>query len=76
MKLELGCLHKNVKLTITKWCKLKFAMTSKFVNEVKCDALPLDVCRLSLGVLACEIGNMKTNDGLTNTNKSNLVWDD
>ena len=76
MKLELGFLHKNVKLTIAKWCKLKFAMTSKFLNEVKCDALPLYVCVLYLGVLPCEIGTLNTNDGLTNTNKSNLVWDD
>ena len=69
-------MHRNAELTITKWCKLKFAMTCKFVNEVKCDALPLYVCVLYLGVLPCEIGTLNTNDGLTNTNKSNLVWDD
>lgn len=37
----------------------------KFLNEVECDALPSDVCGLSLGVLSYEIGTLNTNNDLT-----------
>jgi hypothetical protein len=37
------------KLHITKQCTLKFAISSKFVDEVTCDVVPLNECGMVLG---------------------------
>ena len=37
------------RLRVTKQCKLKFAITSKFVDEVEFDVVPLDICGIVLG---------------------------
>ena len=34
---------------ITKQCTLKFAISSKFVDEVTCDVVPLNECGMVLG---------------------------
>jgi hypothetical protein len=39
----------NHKLHITKQCTLKFAISSKFVDEVTCDVVPLNECGIILG---------------------------
>jgi hypothetical protein len=39
----------NHQLHITKQCTLKFAISSKFVDEVTCDVVPLNECGMVLG---------------------------
>jgi hypothetical protein len=39
----------NHKLHITKQCTLKFSISSKFVDEVTCDVVPLNECGMVLG---------------------------
>jgi hypothetical protein len=39
----------NHQLHITKQCTLKFAISSKFVDEVTCDVVPLSECGMVLG---------------------------
>ena len=39
----------NHQLHITRKCTLKFAIPSKFVDEVKCDVVPLNECGMVLG---------------------------
>ncbi len=39
----------DAKLQVTKQCKLKFAITSKFVDEVQLDVVPLDIRGIVLG---------------------------
>jgi hypothetical protein len=41
----------NHQLHITKKCTLKFAISSKFVDEVTCDVVPLSECGMALGNL-------------------------
>ena len=36
-------------LQVTKKCDLKFAITSKFVDEVEFGVVPLDICGIVLG---------------------------
>jgi hypothetical protein len=45
----LGCVCENAKLQVTKQCKLRFAITSSFIDEVELDVVPLDICRIILG---------------------------
>jgi hypothetical protein len=45
----LGWVCDNTKLQVTKQCKIRFANTSKFVDEVELDVVPLDICRIVLG---------------------------
>ena len=40
----LGWVCKDKILQVTKPCDLKFAITSKFVDEVEFDVFPLDIC--------------------------------
>ena len=42
----LGWLHKDVELQVTKRCRFKFAMSEKFIDEIECDVVPLDVCEI------------------------------
>jgi hypothetical protein len=46
---SLKWIRKNHKLHITKQCTLKFAISSKFVDEVMCDVVPLNECGMVLG---------------------------
>jgi hypothetical protein len=45
----LGWACEDAKLQVSKQCKLIFAITSKFINEVDLDVLPLDICGIVLG---------------------------
>jgi hypothetical protein len=46
---SLKWISNNHKLHITKKCTLKFAISSKFVDEVTCDVVPLNECGMVLG---------------------------
>jgi hypothetical protein len=45
----LGWVCENAKLQVTKQCKLRFAITSNFVDEVELDVVSLDICGIVLG---------------------------
>jgi hypothetical protein len=42
-------INNNHQMHITKQCTLKFAISSKFVDEVTCDVVPLSECGMVLG---------------------------
>jgi hypothetical protein len=46
---SLKWISNNHKLHITKQCTFKFAISSKFVDEVTCDVVPLNECGMVLG---------------------------
>jgi hypothetical protein len=39
----------DVKLQVTKQCKIKFAITTNFFDKVELDVMPLDICGIDLG---------------------------
>lgn len=45
----LGLICDNAMLHVTKQCKLKFFITSKFIDEVELDVAPLDICGVVVG---------------------------
>ena len=45
----LGWVCKDKRLQVIKKCDLKFAITSKFVDEVEFDVVPLYICGIVLG---------------------------
>jgi hypothetical protein len=45
----LGWICDNAKLQVTRKCKLRFAITTNFVDEVELDVIPLDICGIVLG---------------------------
>ena len=45
----LGQVCEDAKLHVTYQCKLKFAITFDFVDEVELDVVPLDICGIMLG---------------------------
>jgi hypothetical protein len=45
----LGWICDDNNLQVTKQCKIKFAMTSNYVDEVELDMVPLDICGIVLG---------------------------
>jgi hypothetical protein len=47
---SLKWISNNHKLHITKQCTLNFAISSKFVDEVICDVVPLNECGMVLGI--------------------------
>jgi hypothetical protein len=47
---SLKWINNNHKLHIRKQCTLKFAISSKFVDEVTCDVVPLNECGMVLGI--------------------------
>jgi hypothetical protein len=47
---SLKWINNNHKFHITKQCTLKFAISSKFVDEVTCDVVPLNKCGMVLGI--------------------------
>jgi hypothetical protein len=46
---SLKWIRNNHKFPITKKCTLRFAISSKFVDEVTCDVVPLNECGMVLG---------------------------
>jgi hypothetical protein len=46
---SLKWISNNHKLHITKQCTLRFTISSKFVDEVTCDVVPLNECGMVLG---------------------------
>jgi hypothetical protein len=47
---SLKWISNNHKLHITKECAIKFAISSKFMDEVTCDVVPLNECGMLLGI--------------------------
>jgi hypothetical protein len=45
----LGWICDNDKLQVTRRCKLRFAITANFIDEVELDVIPLDICGIVLG---------------------------
>jgi hypothetical protein len=45
----LGWISDNDKLQVTRRCKLRFAITANFIDEVELDVIPLDICGIVLG---------------------------
>jgi len=45
----LGWVCDNTKLQVTRQCKIRFAITSKFIDEVELDVVLLDICGIVLG---------------------------
>jgi hypothetical protein len=45
----LGWICDNAKLQVTRRCKLRFAITANFIDEVELDVIPLDICGIMLG---------------------------
>jgi hypothetical protein len=39
----------NFELQVTKQCKIRFAITAKFFDEVELDVVPLKICEIVLG---------------------------
>jgi hypothetical protein len=39
----------DAKLQLTKQCKIKFAITSMFIDKVELDVVPLEICAIVLG---------------------------
>lgn len=46
LSFSLGWIQKDVELKITKQCTLRFAITEKYIDEVTCEVVPLDVCQV------------------------------
>jgi hypothetical protein len=46
---SLNWISKDHKFPLTKQCIIKFAITSKYVDEVICDVVPLETCGIVLG---------------------------
>jgi hypothetical protein len=46
---SLNWISKDHKFPITKQCIIKFSITSKYVDEVTCDVVPLETCGMVLG---------------------------
>jgi hypothetical protein len=47
---SLNWIRKYHKFPITKQCIIKFAITSKYVDEVTCDVVLLETCGMVLGI--------------------------
>lgn len=45
----LGWIQKDVEMKVTKQCTFKFAITGRYIDEVTCEVVPLDVCQVILG---------------------------
>jgi hypothetical protein len=46
----LGWICGNNNLQVTKHCKIKFAITSNYVDELELDIVPLDICGIVMGI--------------------------
>jgi hypothetical protein len=47
----LGWVNKDVDIKVTKQCKINFFVSVDFIEEVELDVVPLDVCKVVLGIL-------------------------
>jgi hypothetical protein len=45
----LGWICDNAKLHVTRRCKLRFAITANFIDEVEPNVIPLDICGIVMG---------------------------
>jgi hypothetical protein len=45
----LGWVNKDAEIKVTKKCKIKFAISVDFIDEVELDVVPLDVCAVVFG---------------------------
>jgi len=45
----LGWVNNEVQIKVTKQCKIKFVVSVDFIDEVKLDVVPLDVCGVVFG---------------------------
>jgi hypothetical protein len=45
----LGWVCDKAKLYVTKQCRIRFDIASKFIDEVDLDVVPLDICGIVLG---------------------------
>ena len=48
-KPSVGWVTKDVDLAVSKQCKLKFAVTAQYIDEMLCDVIPLDICQVIFG---------------------------
>jgi hypothetical protein len=46
----LGWVNKDVEIKVMKQCKVKFEVSVYFINEVKLDVVPLDMCGVLFGI--------------------------
>jgi hypothetical protein len=46
----LGCICDNAQVHVTKKCKLRFEITTSFIDEVGLDVVPLEICGMVLGI--------------------------
>jgi hypothetical protein len=46
----LGWVCDKQKLNVTKQCRIKFSISSKLIDEVDLDVVPLDICGIVLGI--------------------------
>jgi hypothetical protein len=54
----LGWICGDNNLQVTKQCKMKFAITSNYVDEVELDIVPLEICGIVLGIPYLYIGKL------------------
>jgi hypothetical protein len=45
----LGCICDNAKLHVIRRCKLRFSITTNYIDEVEFDVIPLDICGIVFG---------------------------
>ncbi|XP_026460993.1 uncharacterized protein LOC113362593 [Papaver somniferum] len=45
----LGWIQKDIELQVMTQCRFKFAITDKFIDEIVCDVVPLDVAQVIFG---------------------------
>lgn len=45
----LGWLKKDTKMQVTAHCTFKFSINGKYMDQVTCDVVPLEVCHIVLG---------------------------
>jgi len=44
-----GWVSKDIKIKVTKQCKIKFSISANFIDEVELDIVPLNVCEVVFG---------------------------
>nr|CAD1831489.1 unnamed protein product [Ananas comosus var. bracteatus] len=47
----LGWINSNIEMKIDRQCKVKFAVTGVYINEMLCKVVPLNICNLIFGSL-------------------------
>ena len=45
----LGCVNKYANLKVNKLCKIRFAISADFIDEVDLDVVPFDICGVVFG---------------------------